>query len=83
MGEQEQRREAERYQEWRAEREACEEQQYHIYLEERIAELEAKLERVEGLSEKWRTISYKTTDAYTNLHGCADELKSALGDEDG
>jgi hypothetical protein len=41
-----------------------------------------KLDRVRGLPEKWRDISYKTTDAYTNLHGCADELQSALGDED-
>ena len=41
-----------------------------------------KLDRVRGLPEKWRDISYKTTDAYTNLHGCADELQSALGDEE-
>jgi hypothetical protein len=49
---------------------------------DRIAELQAKLDRVRGLPEKWRDISYKTTDAYTNLHGCADELQSALGDEE-
>ena len=51
-------------------------------LMDRLAELEAKLDRVRGLPEKWRDISYKTTDAYTNLHGCADELQSALGDEE-
>jgi hypothetical protein len=42
MSEQEQQREAERYQEWCAERDAQEEQQYYIYLEDRIAELEAE-----------------------------------------
>ena len=47
-----------------------------------IMELQAKLDRVRGLPEKWRDISYKTTDAYTNLHGCADELESTLGDEE-
>ena len=41
-----------------------------------------KLDRVRGLPEKWREISYKTTEEYTNLHGCADELQAALGDED-
>ena len=48
---------------------------------ERI-EMKAKLDRVRGLAEKWRDISYKTTNEYTNLHGCADELQSALGDEE-
>ena len=42
MSEQEEQREAERYQEWCAERDAHEEQQYYIYLEDRIAELEAQ-----------------------------------------
>ena len=43
MSEQEEQREAERYQEWRAERDANEEQQYHIYLEQRIKELDEAL----------------------------------------
>jgi hypothetical protein len=54
----------------------------HERLNSRIAELEANLDRVRGLPDEWRDISYKTTDAYTNLHGCADELQSALGEDD-
>ena len=42
MSDQEQYREYERYQEWAAEKEDYEEHQYHVYLEGRIAELEAK-----------------------------------------
>ena len=49
---------------------------------EQVRVLQVKLDRVRGLPEKWRDISYKTTDAYTNLHGCADELESTLGDEE-
>ena len=43
MSEQEQQREYYRYQEWQAEDEARQEEQYHIYLEDRIAELKAQL----------------------------------------
>lgn len=43
MSEQDDYREAQRYQEWCAERDAHEEQQYHIYLEGRIKELNEAL----------------------------------------
>jgi hypothetical protein len=56
MSEQEQQREYERYQEWAAEREAHEEQQYHIYLEDRIEELESQL-----AERQWK----KPKDEYT------------------
>jgi hypothetical protein len=42
MNEYEQQVQVERYREWCAERDAQEEQQYHIYLQERIVELEAE-----------------------------------------
>ena len=42
----------------------------------RIAELEAKLDRVRGLPEKWRN-EYAEWD-----NDCADELQCALGDEE-
>ena len=51
-------------------------------LEDRIAELEARVQRIGELPDEWRDISRKTTEEYTNLHGCADELQSALGDEE-
>ena len=65
MSEQEEQREAERYQEWRAERDANEEQQYHIYLEQRIEELEAKVDRL-------------TSRGFEDLHHENETLKQLL-----
>ena len=48
------------------------------WMVKRIRELEAKLDAVEALPQNWRDISYKTTDSYTNLHGCADELEAII-----
>ena len=76
MSEQEQQREAERYQEWCAERDAHEEQQYHIYLEERIQQLEATIEAVRGLPDKW--YDRFEDDILFTPDECADELEASL-----
>ena len=73
--------EREKVEELKAERDAGYEAGWHKLRNERD-DLKAQLQRISELPEKWRDISYKTTDAYTNLHGCADELQSALGDEE-
>jgi len=48
----------------------------------RTKELEARLQRVGELPERWQEISYKATEDYTDLHGCADELQAALEKDD-
>ena len=48
---------------------------------ERLEKAEAKLEKVAGLPDKWRDISEKQTQEYTDMDGCADELQSILNRE--
>ena len=67
------------YQQFPAEREAASKKEAdHADLYERHTAL---LEKLKALPQKWRDISYKTTDAYTNLHGCADELEAIIEQE--
>jgi len=53
-------------------------------LADRIAELKAKLDRVRGLPEKWREDedACAAWEQWRNGAHCADELQSALGDEE-
>jgi len=49
---------------------------------DRIAELEAKLDAVNKLTEKWRKYTFDNPEAtsYIDSADCADELEEALGE---
>ena len=71
----------------KAEREKVEELEAQLQVQEQEAfgqlkPLQDKLQRIGELPETWRDISRKTTEEYTNLHGCADELQAALEGSD-
>ena len=46
----------------------------------RITELQAKLDAVKGLSDRWR--SNTDTGVFITGYGCADELEAAIGEQE-